>query len=229
MKIENLHKLSLSKPCISSLYKGPQAYSRSLKPAKLPKKMAKKKVSSKSTASKGNKSNKIMKSFIPGPIDKDLQIDPLLTPTEAGSLIPSSPEEDEVVYSDNFRVKSSSIKCVDLISDIQLPKFGFIPSMRQQNSSQGAKQFVLIEVMGGIDPKGKINAYTDLLKASRDGIKDFSIELLGEKDEVIMTMVLDEPRVHAIDFGDLSMERDQVRTLKVEIDYTTFTIDGETI
>ena len=135
--------------------------------------------------------------------------------------------EDEQIFSDNFRVRSDGINCLELVSAIQLPKFKFIPSYRKQSSAQGMKGNLIMQVLGGIDKKSNINTYLDLLKVSRDGLKNFEVDLLGEEDEVLMTLVLNEPRIHAIDLGTLELEREAVRSITIEIDFESISINGE--
>jgi len=142
---------------------------------------------------------------------------------------PEVTQSEETVFSDCYRVRSKGLTCLELVSTVRLPRYVFNPSYLKQSGTQGTKGFVIMEIMGGIDNTRKINAYLDILKAARDGLVDFYVDLLDENNKPLMTISLTEPRINAIDFGTFEMEREEVRTIKVEIDYQTLTIDNQSI
>ena len=138
--------------------------------------------------------------------------------------------EDDMVISDNFKVTSKSTRlnsCLQLVNFVQLPRLIFAPSRKKQSSNQGDKSPLLLKLLGGLNKEEKINPYTDLLKAARDGLDDITIEVFDHEDALLMKYTLKEPRIHAIDFGDFALERKEFREIKVEFDYEYIVINDE--
>ena len=141
-------------------------------------------------------------------------------------------DDSDKVLSDRFKLITKSVsltRCFELVAEVHLPKIVFQPSMKKQNSSRANKSPLSVFIFGGVNREEKINPYLDLLKASRDGLENLEVHLLDKNDESIMTLSLLNPRIAAIDFGDLAAERKEFRQIKIEFEYDLIEINGETL
>lgn len=187
-----------------------------------------KKSSSASAASKKVSKVKILEAADKPPTKKDL-VDDIENKVEQLEGMMEGEDEDMVI-SDNFKVTSKSTRlnnCLQLVNFVQLPRLIFAPSRKKQSSNQGDKSPLLLKLLGGLNKEEKINPYTDLLKASRDGLEDITIEVFDHEETPLMKFTLIEPRIHAIDFGDFALERKEFREIKVEFDYEYIAINDE--
>lgn len=127
-----------------------------------------------------------------------------------------------VFYQDLFRVECSSFNG-EAIKKIDLPKFIMKPSSTRPTASEKSNLFLVFH--------GEPSLYAELLNCLKNGTKKITISILEEKEdseeeEVVCNWIFSEPRIHAIDFGNLSGKREETREISVEYSYKSLKIDG---
>lgn len=133
-------------------------------------------------------------------------------------LAMASPEAQKqmapTVYSDLFKVESKDFDG-DMVKGVILPKF-----LMKKNKLED-KSNVILAFHG--DPK----LYAQLLNiVTTSKIGKIKIHMLKNNEgEVAATIVFPRPVVKAVDFGTLSTEREDLREVRIEIDFSDIEID----
>jgi hypothetical protein len=123
----------------------------------------------------------------------------------------------KIVYQDIYKVTCHSFDG-EAIKRVDLPKFIMKPTAIRPTASDKSNLLLVFH--------GEPHLYPQLLNCLMDGTKKITIDIIGEDEDKGCQWVFKEPRIHAIDFGNLAGQREDTREINVEFAFRTLMING---
>lgn len=122
----------------------------------------------------------------------------------------------KVVYQDLYNVECKSFDG-EAIKRVDLPKYIMKPTSTRPAPHDKSNLLLTFH--------GEPHLYPQMAKAMLEGTKKITVTILAEEEENNSQWVFLDPRIHAIDFGNLAGQREDTREISVEFAYKKIRIN----
>jgi len=132
---------------------------------------------------------------------------------------------DDFIPQDVFILSTGGLFTEKDVYELDLPKFYLKNSLHKIQSIDEHSGVTIQFIADNSNPDiGK-----RLFQGIKEGIKEFKISFPDLYGNVVSTWELTDVKIKALDFGELQISREERRTIRCELEYSHFYIDGLSI